>query len=430
MGSDSSYRYERGIDPTLPERASRRAAQLIVETAGGKLAGPLVAAGSSGYSPKNLWLRLGRLEQVLGVDFPEHQVVDAFTRLRLAPIVRGERIDVTVPSYRLDLNLEIDLIEEAVRVIGYDKVPISQEISLRVTPTDPLLKATEMIRSTLVAGGYFEALTFSFVSDALAAVFIPTEAAGLARTDSRVRTADARLRPSMLPGLLEAVRRNETVGTPGVKFFEIGSTFWTGSDGKIDERRRLGLVGSPDYRSVRGVIETLLARLDANRPMRIAAEDRPGFAPGACGRISWGDQLLGFIGKIDRTVADQLSLRELPIAAELELSVLLAGAQHVPQLHPLPRFPAVRRDLSLVVPETTRYEQLLQVVHEAKPGQLDAVDYVTTYRGKPLDAGVKSVTITLVFRSPDSTLTGEAVESSVQKVVAAAKQKLGATLRV
>jgi phenylalanyl-tRNA synthetase beta chain len=234
----------------------------------------------------------------------------------------------------------------------------------------------------------------------------------------------------MLPGLLEAVRRNETVGTPGVKFFEIGSTFWTGSDGKIDERRRLGLVGSPDYRSVRGVIETLLARLDANRPMRIAAEDRPGFAPGACGRISWGDQLLGFIGKIDRTVADQLSLRELPIAAELELSVLLAGAQHVPQLHPLPRFPAVRRDLSLVVPETTRYEQLLQVVHEAKPGQLDAVDYVTTYRGKPLDAGVKSVTITLVFRSPDSTLTGEAVESSVQKVVAAAKQKLGATLRV
>jgi phenylalanyl-tRNA synthetase beta chain len=430
MGSDSSYRFERGIDPTLPERASRRAAKLILEIAGGKLAGPLVAAGSSGYSPKNLWLRLGRLQQVLGIEFPDFQVVEAFQRLRLSPILRGERIDVTVPSHRLDINFEIDLIEEAARVIGYDKVPVREEISLRVAPADPVLKTTEVIRSTLVAGGYFEALTFSFVTDALAKSFMPPEAAGLPKTDARVRLVDAQLRPSILPGLLEAVRRNETVGTAGVKFFEIGSTFWADTAGKVIEHRRLSLVGSTDYRQVRGVIETLLNRLDANRPVTIVAQDRPGFARGACGQILWGDHSLGFIGKIDRAVADRLSLRELPIAAELEMAVLLAGAQHVPRLHPLPRFPSVRRDLSLVVADNTQYEQLESVVREVKPDQLEAIDYVTTYRGKPLESGVKSVTITLVFRSADSTLTSEAVESAVQKVVDAAKQKLGATLRV
>jgi phenylalanyl-tRNA synthetase beta chain len=429
MGSDSSYRFERGIDPTLPQRASLRAAQLILETAGGKLAGPLVAAGSSGYSPKTLWLRLARLKQVLGVEFPAHQVTEALNRLRLSPTLRGERIDVIVPSYRLDLNHEIDLVEEAARVIGYQHIPVREEISIRVAPVNLALKSMEIIRSVLVAAGYFEAMTFTFATDSLATTFLPPEATGLPRADSRVRKADAQLRPSMLPGLLEAVRRNETTGTAGVKLFEIGSVFWLDSAGKVEERRRLGMVGASDYRPARGVIETLLTRLDVNRNIRITPIDRKGYATGACGKIEWGGELLGYLGKVDRSVATQLSLRDLPIVAELELESLLAGAQHVPQLHALPRFPAVRRDLSLVVAENTRYEQLESVVAEVKPEGLEAVDYVTTYRGKPLEAGMKSVTITLVFRSPTATLTSEAVESSVQKVVDAAKVKLGATLR-
>jgi phenylalanyl-tRNA synthetase beta chain len=344
-------------------------------------------------------------------------------------VLRGERVDVTAPSYRLDLNLEIDLVEEAARVIGYQHIPEREEISLRVAPADPKQKATEIIRSVLIAGGYFEAMTFSFVTDALAKTFLPPEAAGLPRTDARVRKADAQLRPSLLPGLLEAVRRNETTGTAGVKLFETGSTFWLDEAGKVDERSRLALVGSTDYRAVRGIIETLTARLDSSRKLSITPINRPGFAAGACGKIEWGTEHLGHIGKIDRAIAGQLSLKELPILAELELPVLIAGTQHVPQLHPLPRFPAVRRDLSLVVAESTQYQQMESIVHEAKPEGLEAIDYVTTYRGKPLEAGTKSVTITLVFRSATTTLTSEAVESSVQRVVSAAKERLGAVLR-
>ena len=429
MGSDSSYRFERGIDPTLPERASRRAAQLIVETAGGRVAGPLFSAGDAGHPPRSLWLRLTRLKQVLGVEFPANQVVDALARLGLRPQLRGERVDVTVPSHRLDLTQEVDLVEEAARVIGYQHIPEREQILIRVAPPDPARAALEAVRGTLVAAGYSEALTFTFVADALATAFLPPDAAGLPRADAKVRKADAQLRPSLVPGLLEAVRRNETVGTPGVRLFEVGSTFWLDGQRKVVERRQVAVVGGTDYRGTRGAIEAVLAKLDADRPVTVTPADHPGYTPGGCGQVRWGDAVVGHVGRVDRSVADTLDLRDPVMAAELSLSVLLDGARHVPQLRPLPRFPAVRRDLSLIVPEATRYEQVDATIHAVAPADLEAVEYVTTYRGKPLDAGTKSVTVALVFRSPTATLTGDAVESAVAGVVDAAKVRLGATLR-
>lgn len=434
MKSDSSYRFERGIDPALPLRASLRAAQLILQTAGGELLGGAVVAGAEHAAPKSLSLRLSRLKQLLGVELPVAGVIDALNRLGLSPAHRGETIDVTVPTRRLDLNIEADLIEEVARVIGYDKIPVRDEIAIRLTPPEPAARSMETIRSTLVAGGYFEAVTFSFVSDALADDFAPRRDDGksveLLRADERVRKADARLRPSILPGLLEAVRRNETAGTSDAKLFEIGSTFWRNNvSNGADERRRLGLVGSRDLREVRGVVEAMLNRLDANRAVRVVPESRDGFARGAGGRIEWGQESIGYLGVIDRSVAEKLSLRHAPAAAELEISALLHGAQHVPQLRPLPRFPAVRRDLSLDINESTRYEQLESLVHELKLDQLEDIEYVTTYRGKPLEKGKKSVTITLVFRSASGTLTSEAVEAQVQQVVSSAQTRLSAALR-
>jgi len=426
LRSDSSYRFERGIDPTLPERASLRAAQLILETAGGELLSGMASAGSTGYQLKHVTLRLARLRQVLGVELPTAEVVEAFRRLGLSPVQHADRIDVTVPSHRLDINIEADLVEEAARVLGYDRVPVRDEIAIRVTPPEPARKATDMIRSALVAGGYFEAVTFGFVGDALAADFVPPEArpdAPLPRADASVRKKDASLRPSILPGLLEAVRRNETAGTAEAKLYEIGSTFWNRPGGGVEERQRLGLVGSADVREVRGVVEKLLSRLDARRPVRVVPDERPGYARGACGRIEWDGTPVGYLGRVARPVAEKLSLRELPAAAELEMAPLLAGVQLVPQLHKPPAYPAAPRDLSLVLPESVRYEAVESLVRAVNPPALEEVRYVTTYRGKPLEQGTKSVTVTLMFRSSQRTLTGEEVEAAVQKVVEAAKQQ-------
>ncbi len=430
MMSDSSYRFERSIDPTLPERASLRAAQLMLETAGGELLAGMAVGGRSGYERKTLALRLSKLKAVLGIELPPDQVVDALGRLQLNPVLQADVVQVTVPSWRLDLNIEVDLVEEVARVIGYGQIPVREEISIRAAGADPDAATTEAIRSTLVGAGYFESITVTFVSDQVLSDFLAPEAKRLLRADATVRRDNAHLRPSILPGLLEAVRRNETVGTMGARLFEIGSTFWSDETGKAVEKRRLAIVGSADYREVRGTVEELLSRLNADRHLRVVPDARAGFSPGACGRIEWGGRVMGYVGRVDRAVADKLGLREPPAAAELDLSELFAGMQHVPQLHALPKYPAVRRDLSLVLKDATRFEEVDAVIRGAEPENLEDVEYVTTYRGKPLDAGTKSVTVTLVFRSSQTTLTGEQVEGSVGKVVAAAKQRLGATIRV
>ena len=238
------------------------------------------------------------------------------------------------------------------------------------------------------------------------------------------------MRPSIVPGLLAAIRHNESNGTLGAHLFEIGSTFWLDKSGKVDERRRIALVGGEDYRATRGAVESLLHRLNAERALAIVPQAQRGFAAGASGAIQWGSEIIGHIGRIDGAIAQKLSLREQVMAAELELEPLLKFAQHVPQLHQLPRFPAVRRDLSLVVAESTPYEQIERLIRSLELANLEDLEFVTTYRGKPLEKGSKSITVTMIFRSPAATLTSEQVEGAVQKAVAAAQRELGATLRV
>ncbi len=179
MKSDSSYRFERGIDPTLPERASLRAAQLILETAGGELLSGIVVAGADGYKPRLLSLRLNQIRRILGIDPSADEVVGALARLQLSPQLDGDRITVQVPSWRLDLNIETDLIEEVARVLGYERIPVRDEISIRLTPPAPEAAAIDTIRQTLVSAGCFEAVTFTFASDELAYGFMPAASKSL-----------------------------------------------------------------------------------------------------------------------------------------------------------------------------------------------------------------------------------------------------------
>lgn len=430
MKSDSSYRFERGIDPCLPQRASLRAARMIVELAGGRIIGGMAEAGASGWSARTLSLRLKKLREHLGMDVPADAAMECLRRLGLEPALRDDRIECSIPSWRMDLRIEVDLVEEVARVMGYDRIPVRDEISIRLTPPQRDDVTCDTIRAALVACGYYEAITVGFVSDVLRDDFTPREAHALYRADPIVRRDNAHLRPSLLPGLLEAVRHNETVGTPGAMLFEIGSTFWADAAGRCVELRRLGIIGGDDVRGLRGAVETLLAKLDADRPVRVVPDEaRPGFAPGACGRIEWGGRPVGYMGLVRGDVAGKLSMKHAPPAAELELPPLLEGAQHVPQLHPLPRFPAVRRDLSLVVAEAVRYERIEAVLRGLNLPDLEAVEYVTTFRGGPLEKGTKSVTVSLVFRSAQRTLASEEVDAAVARAVEAAGRELGATLR-
>lgn len=429
MKSDSSYRFERGIDPLLPAFAAQRAGELIVQIAGGELLRDPLVAGSTGFGGRQVDVRLEQIPRILEVTFSIEQILEALRRQHLSPELLGDRVMCQIPSWRLDINLEVDLIEEVARTLGYDKIPTRQEISIRLAPAQPELEAIDTIRASLVAAGYFESLTFSWVTDALAMDFAPAEAKGLPRAEHSVRKADGQLRPSLLPGLLESIRRNENVGTSGARLFEMGAVFWLNEAGTVVEKRQLALVGSEDYREVRGAVEGMLRKLHRHKMVQVKPANYPGFVSGAGGAIEWAGQVVGHIGKIDPAVVSKIDLRSAPCAAQLDVAALLAGMAKETTLDPLPRFPAVRRDLSLIVADSVAYEQIDSLVRNLKPEMMEDLEYVTTYRGKPLEKGQKSVTITLVFRSPNSTLTAEQVESSVQKIIELAGKELGATLR-
>jgi phenylalanyl-tRNA synthetase beta chain len=437
LRSDSSYRYERGLDPTLAERASRRACQLMVELAGGSVVRGVVRVGAGEPVAKKLWLRMGRLKEVLGYEISREAAVDALARLRMVPVVEGgergeggegDRIGVTVPADRLDINIEVDLVEEVARVTGYEHIPERDAIQVRLTPPDLTARSMGIINEVAVGAGHFEAITFSFVTDSLAGDFLPEGAASLPRADHGTRKADAQLRPSLLPGLLEALRRNESSGNGAVKLYETGSTFIVDAGGKLVEKRKIALVGGTSVAEIRGTVEALLGRLDARRVARVEPRPLRGYDEG--GTVYWGDWAVGSLGVVADSVVRKLDLRHVPVAAEMELAPLVGGTVHVPQLVPLPKFPAVERDVSLVVAEEVRYEQVLGLLAGLKLPDLETVTHVTTYRGKPLEKGTKSVTVKLVFRSAEKSLTSEAVDGSVSRFVEAARAGVGAVLRV
>ena len=223
-----------------------------------------------------------------------------------------------------------------------------------------------------------------------------------------------------MPGLLEALRRNESVGTLNAKLFEIGSAFWIDDKSASQERRRVTWVGG-NFREVRGACEALLARLDPNKTVHVTPSSQTGF--GSAGEVKWGGRVIGSMGSVDRAIITAIGLREAPAAAELDLQELIDGARQEMTLKPLPRFPAVSRDISLIVPDATAYADIAATFESCKLPDLEALDYVTTYRGKPLASGTKSVTLKLVFRSPSETLTADRVDCSVAAAIGAAGQK-------
>jgi phenylalanyl-tRNA synthetase beta chain len=179
---------------------------------------------------------------------------------------------------------------------------------------------------------------------------------------------------------------------------------------------------------LRGTIESLLSRLEPSWKCDVVPSPRAGLS--SSGRIEWNGNTIGWIGLVNKAVIGKVGLREAPAAGELQLAPLLAGARHVPQLRPLPRFPAVSRDLSLDLAEKTRFAELKNVVLRLNLMHLEDIQYVTTYRGKQLEKGRKSVTISLSFRSPNGTLTGGEIDAAIKRVVDAAGHALAATVRM
>lgn len=434
--SESNYRFERGVDPVALERASLRACGLIVELAGGTLADGVVDVWAQPFDAPRVELRVRRCNDLLGVNIPADRQREILDALGLSATLDGgaERqiITCTIPPHRPDISREADLIEEVARIHGFDRIPVRPHVTHTVTDEGRTQKARRRVTSLLAAAGFDEAVTFTFCDVEEAALF------GCDRplcADRAVRKTNNALRPTLLTGLLRACKVNQDAGNAEVSLFELAGIFYphpspSDSDAPPGESVELAMATTGDLRVLRGAIDSLLEHL---APDGGAADIRPadlaGLAGGQAAEIYLGPHCIGSLGLISAAVRDHYGLERVISAARLKFSALSELSQRPRRFQPVAKFPPAGRDLSLVVDEAVTWQELRDAISAVdQPLRVDT-SYVTTYRGRQIPDGRKSVTVRLTYRSDDGTLRGGDVDAQVAELVSALDRNLSAVLR-
>ncbi|HEY2882887.1 MAG TPA: phenylalanine--tRNA ligase subunit beta [Pirellulales bacterium] len=431
LHSDSSYRFERGLDPEGVDWASRRGCELILQTAGGQLAAGVIDVGRPAAKRPPVVLRLAQLKRILGIDIDPAEVRRILAALGNAEVrADAKQVETVPPSWRRDLTREIDLVEEVARIHGYDAIPEDVNVPMASSHRTPRDRVLGKVREVLVGAGVDEAMTVSVVEPAAYEAFSPwTKAAALVSSTPVLRRAD-RLRQSLIPSLLEARRNNEAIGNARIELFEIARVYLAKNDQLPDEPLMLGLTSGGDFLHVKGILDGVVAQL--NPAAKIEAVDfrhELFQSPKSC-ELRVGGLRLGYLGELSAAALKRFELREPTTVAELQIAALEQLDVPISKAAPLSMFPAVSRDLNLVVDEQVRWADLAGTVHTAAGDALESVEYRDTYRDpKRLGAGKKSQLFTIVLRRADGTLTSAEADQVRDQIVSACQQSHAAVLR-
>lgn len=452
LRTDASYRFERGADIGVCDEASLRCAQLILETAGGTLADGAVDAYPAPAAPRQVTLRHAKANELLGLNLRPEEMEFFLGQLGLKPVNRQPRpVDddsppapatFVIPTYRVDLKREADLIEEIARLHGVDKIPATPPRgALGAHPFDDVYDQHAEVRRLLNGLGLDEAQGQTLVSSAECGMW-NAELTLLANPLSSDMDA---LRPSLLPGLLDTLRHNATRRNGDISLFELGRVFNRAADGSVKEgwRVALALTGARqrtfwagaerdakcDLHDLKGILEEFLERLGLGG---ITYTQRPAatalFLESAA--LTLGGKLpLGQLGELQPALARRHDLRDAVLLAEVDLDRLLARRNTARSFKPLPQFPVVRRDVAVIVPEAVTHDAVLQVVRQTKPANLEQVELFDVFRGHPVPAGQKSLAYAFTYRATDRTLKDDEVNAAQAKLVEAFRNSLGAALR-
>lgn len=440
LHTDSSHRFERGVDPDMPERAMERATDLLVMICGGEV-GPItdVTYEACLPQPRTIRLRLARIESILGMTLKSDSVIDILQRLGFAVESAEELLLVTVPTFRFDLTLEVDLIEEVGRIVGYDNLPVRH---LKVAsemldiPEQQLSKGT--LRQVLVDRGFYEAITYSFVDPKVLEILEP---GATPYTLANPISADlAVMRTTLLAGLLPAVRYNLNRQQDRVRLFEIGLRFVPTTEGLVQEEVICGVIcgavateqwaqssSTPDFFDMKGDVEALLEVTGELARFEFSPSSKAYLHPGQAARLVSGDEEVGHVGMLHPNVAQALGLPAYTFVFECRLAPMLL-ARNV-RFGPISKFPAIRRDIAVVVARSLPAAQLLKVARAAAPDYLTELKLFDVYQGEHIDSERKSLALGMTMQAESRTLTDEEVEQAVATVVEALRETLGATLR-
>jgi phenylalanyl-tRNA synthetase beta chain len=375
-------------------------------------------------------MRLSRLNKLLGIDVPTEVVLKILSALCFEPRLRDGSITCIVPTWRSDVGREVDLIEEVARVYGYDKVPTRRRIQIEAVPADPRHKLAQAAGTYLNGCGFYETINVDFVDQAVAEVFSAGGTLSHLGVRDVTRKAGNLLRRSLLASLLEVLKTNVNAKNLPCRIYEIADTFIpTGvKDALPRERAKLGLVADGEFRVLRGAVEGLIQRIHHGAAVEFVPAELPWAQAGA--RVLVNGRILGEAGVFSDAIRQRFDFKDLaPCGAELDFDELLELGSGSVKIKPIPRFPAIERDLSIVVAEPVRWAEIGRAVREVAPAELEDVRFVDIYRGKGVSPGTKSVTLSLRFRDEDGTLTHEAVDQYQAAILESLKRAIAAELR-
>ena len=428
LPSEASFRFERTVDIENIDWASQRTAQLIVQVAGGKVAKAVVDAYPKKPQQKQIAVRLSRINHLLGIKVSADEAIEILKRLSFEPKREDDVIACTVPSWRSDVYREADLIEEVARHHGYNKVPLENKIEIEVTPVDERQKLSSIVGQYLNGCGFYETVNVSFIDDNVADIFGRAGAKEHLAVKDVSRKSSNLLRSSLLGSLAGVVKVNTNAGNRPVRVFEIANTFVPSAESLPEERTKLAIVCDSDMRDLRGTVEGVVECLAKESSVTFGAADVAWAEAGA--EVFVNGKAIGVAGVLSDEVRAKFDLEEVNVcAAELDFDSLEQMQSDVVMFKSLPRFPAVERDLSLLVDESVRWESITAAIEKAGCDKLEQTKFAGIYRGKGIEAGKNSLTLTLRFRDEDGTLTHEQVDGFEEAIVSSITKATGAVLR-
>jgi phenylalanyl-tRNA synthetase beta chain len=449
LRTEASYRFERGADPEMPETASRRAAQLINELAGGEVLSGVVDVYSRRESPVEITLARRELIRVMGADVPDHDVEGILSTLGFEPRREGDgaqsKWHCRRPSWRQDVSRGIDLIEEVARHYGYDKFPPRLPPAKLPARRASHAEAEDHLCERLVALGYNEIVEIPLVDEKRDVLFRP-EGVAPAKISNPLAEDASILRSNGVVSMAGAISWNLNHGQRNLRLFEIGKRYEL-RDGQPVETRilTLGATGLAREKSINEparefTLADLKGDLDSVGVLAGGFVWQPGgpawLASSRAAEISPASQdingSLGVAGQLSRHLADKLKIRQEVFLAEVDLDRLLAAiesAQARRKFSPIPRFPAVERDFSLVLPDGVEFSKVAGAIRALEIPELRSIEAADLFRGGQIPAGKYSLMIRVGFQSPETTLTDAQIAGYSSRIVSALEQKLGASLR-
>jgi len=442
MSTEASYRFERGVDPQGVPMAMERAVQLMVALAGGE-----IAAGGIDYlegvvAPAPIALRGKRTRALLGMDLTLEQIAMALTGIEIeVEKIDDDTLRVTPPSFRVDLEREIDLIEEVARIVGYNLLPTTLPmVPMIFSEPDALRELRKKVAQALTALGFYEAINYSFVTPQ------HCDLLGLAADDARRQTVhllnplaedQSVLRTTLLPGLLENLRRNLNHQSHDVRLFEVGKVFHPQGSEQPAEPFRLAAVisgrrnpGAPvlhagetpaDIFDVKGVVTQLLDSLSSCPAITcqagVAGQELPFAEPGSVLAVIGEEKILGWCGAFDQKTLKSFGIKQQAFFVDLDLAALGGFSPQATSCAVLPKFPFVKWDMALIVPVGVAAGEMLSAIHGCGEKFIERAEIFDVFMGKNIEAGKKSVAISITYRALDRTLDDETVGKIHQKII-------------